>query len=47
MAVAIFVAVVALGVGITMLVDHRTGRAVIFIAAGVVAALLAVLARPR
>ena len=47
MAVAGFVAVVALIVGILMVTDHKHGRGVIFIVAAVVAAVVAISARPR
>ena len=47
MAVAGLVAVVALIVGVLMLTDHKHGRGVIFIVAAVVAAIVAVAARPR
>ena len=47
MAVAGFVAVVALIVGILMVTDHKSGRGVIFIVAAVVAAIVAISARPR
>ena len=47
MAVAGFVAAVALSVGVLMLTDHKSGRGVIFIVAAVVAAIVAVSARPR
>jgi hypothetical protein len=47
MAVAGLVAVIALAVGIIMMAHHKDSRGVIFIAAAVVAAILAVLARPR
>ena len=47
MAVAGLVAVVALIVGVLMVVDHKSGRGVIFIVAAVAAAGVAVLARPR
>ncbi len=47
MTAAGLVAVVALIVGVLMLTDHKSGRGVIFIAAAVVAAVVAVLARPR
>jgi phosphate starvation-inducible membrane PsiE len=47
MAVAGFVAVVALSVGVLMLIDHKSSRGVIFIVAAVVAAIVAVSARPR
>jgi hypothetical protein len=46
MAVAGFVAVVALIAGILMVTDHKDGRGVIFIVAAVVAAILAIFARP-
>jgi glucose uptake protein GlcU len=47
MAVAALVAVVAVIAGVLMLTDHKSGRGVIFIVAGVVAAVVALLARPR
>jgi phosphate starvation-inducible membrane PsiE len=47
MAVAGLVAVVALVAGVLMVTDHRSGRGVIFIAAAVVAAIVAMFARPR
>ncbi|MFY9933922.1 MAG: hypothetical protein WAK82_38540 [Streptosporangiaceae bacterium] len=47
MAVAGLVAAVALIVGVLMLTDHKHGRGVIFIVAAVVAAIVAVAARPR
>ncbi len=47
MAVAGFVAVVALIVGILMVTDHKRGRGVIFIVAAVVAVIVAIFARPR
>lgn len=47
MAVAGLVAVVALIAGILMMTDHKSGRGVIFIVAAVVAAIVAVFARPR
>ncbi|HEY0935983.1 MAG TPA: hypothetical protein VGD91_19860 [Trebonia sp.] len=47
LAVACFVAVVALGVGVLMLTDHKSGRGIVFIVAAVVAAIVAVSARPR
>jgi hypothetical protein len=47
MAMAGIVAVVALIVGVLMLIDHKSGRGVIFIVAAVVAAIVAMLARPR
>lgn len=47
MAVAGFVAVVALIVGILMVTDHKNGRGVIFIVAAVAAVIVAVFARPR
>jgi phosphate starvation-inducible membrane PsiE len=47
MAVAGFVAVVALVAGILMVTDHKSGRGVIFIGAAVVAAIVAISARPR
>ena len=47
MAVAALVAVVALVVGISMMADHKDGRGVIFIVAAVVAAIVAMVARPR
>ena len=47
MAVAGFIAVVALIAGILMLTDHKGSRGVIFIVAAVVAAIVAGLARPR
>jgi len=47
MAVEGFVAVVALIVGTRMLTDHKSSRGVIFIAAAVVPAVVAVYARPR
>jgi phosphate starvation-inducible membrane PsiE len=47
MATAGFVAVVALIVGILMVTDHKSGRGVIFIVAAVVAAIVAISARPR
>jgi hypothetical protein len=47
MAAAGFVAVVALIVGILMVTDHKSGRGVIFIVAAVVAAVVAISARPR
>jgi hypothetical protein len=47
MAVAGLVAVAVLIVGILMLIDHKSSRGVIFIVAAVVAAGVAVLARPR
>ena len=46
-AVAGFVAVIALIAGILMLADHKTDRGVIFIVAAVAAAIVAVFARPR
>jgi hypothetical protein len=46
MAVAGLVAVVALIVGVLMMTDHKGGRGVIFIVARVVAAIVAVFARP-
>jgi hypothetical protein len=47
MAVAGIVAVVALIFGVLMLTDHKSGRGVIFIVAAVVAAIVAMAARPR
>jgi phosphate starvation-inducible membrane PsiE len=47
MAVAGFVAVVALIVGILMVTDHKSGKGVIFIIAAVAAVIVAVFARPR
>jgi hypothetical protein len=47
MAMAILVAVIALGIAITMMVHHKDSRGVIFIVAAVVAAIIAVLVRPR
>jgi phosphate starvation-inducible membrane PsiE len=47
MAVAGFVAVVALIVGILMVTDHKSGRGVIFIVAAVAAVIVALFARPR
>jgi phosphate starvation-inducible membrane PsiE len=47
MAAAGLVAVAALIVGVLMLIDHKDGRGVIFIAAAVVAAVVAMFARPR
>jgi glucose uptake protein GlcU len=47
MAVAGFVAVVALSVGILMLTDHKSSRGVVFIVGAVVAAIVAMSARPR
>ena len=47
MAVAGLIAVVALIVGVLMMTDHKSGRGVIFIVAAVVAAIVAVFARPR
>jgi phosphate starvation-inducible membrane PsiE len=47
MAAAGLVAVVALAVGVLMLTDHKSSRGVIFIVAAVVAAIVAVFARPR
>lgn len=46
-AVAGLVAVVAVIAGVLMLTDHKSGRGVIFIVAGVVAAVVALFARPR
>lgn len=46
-AVAVLVAVIALVMGIIMLAHHKDGRGAVFIAAAVVAAVIAVLARPR
>jgi hypothetical protein len=46
-AVAILVAVIALVMGAIMMAHHRDSRGVIFIAAAAVAAIIAVLARPR
>jgi hypothetical protein len=46
MAVAGLVAVVALIAGVLMMTDHESGRGVIFIVAAVVAAIVAVFARP-
>jgi glucose uptake protein GlcU len=47
LAVAGLVAVVALIAGVLMMPDHKRGRGVIFIVAAVVAAIVAVFARPR
>jgi glucose uptake protein GlcU len=47
MAVAALVAVVAVIAGVLVLTDHKSGRGVIFIVDGVVAAVVALLARPR
>jgi hypothetical protein len=47
MAVAGLIAVGALAFGILMLTEHRDGRGLIFIAAAVAAAVVAVAARPR
>jgi hypothetical protein len=47
MTVAIIVAVVAVVVGIVMLSRHKEGLGALFIVAGVVAAVLAMVARPR
>lgn len=47
MAVAGLVAVVALIAGVLMMTDHKSGRGVIFIVAAVVAAIVAIFARPR
>ena len=47
MAVAGLVAVVALIAGVLMLTDHKSSRGVIFIVAAVMAAIVAVFARPR
>jgi hypothetical protein len=47
MAAAGLVAVVAVIVGALMIIDHKSGRGVIFIAAAVVAAIVAIFARPR
>jgi hypothetical protein len=47
MAVAGLVAVMALAAGTFMMSHHKDGRGAIFIAGAVVAAILAVLARPR
>lgn len=47
MAVAGLVAVVALIAGVVTMTDHKNGRGVIFIVAAVVAAIVAVFARPR
>ena len=47
MAIAGLVAVVALVIGILMITDHKSGRGVIFIVAAVVAAIVAMFARPR
>jgi glucose uptake protein GlcU len=47
MAVAGLIAVVAVAAGVLMLTDHKSGRGVIFIVAGVVAAVVALFARPR
>lgn len=46
-AVAVLVAVIALVTGIVMVGHHKDGRGVLFIAAAVVAATIAVFARPR
>ena len=46
-AIAILVAVIALVMGAIMMAHHRDSRGVIFIAAAAVAAIIAVLARPR
>jgi hypothetical protein len=45
--VAGLVAAVALIVGILMMIDHKSGRGVVFIVAAVVAAIVAMVARPR
>jgi glucose uptake protein GlcU len=47
MAVASLVAVIALVIGIIMMAHHKESRGVIFIVGAVVAAIFAVLARPR
>jgi hypothetical protein len=47
MAVVGLVAVVALIAGVLMMTNHKSGRGVIFIVAAVVAAIVAVFARPR
>ncbi len=47
MAAAGFVAVVALSVGILLLTDRKSSQGAIFIAAAVVAAVVAVSVRPR
>jgi len=44
-AVAFLVAVIAVVTGIVMMAHHKDGRGAVFIAAGVVAAVIAVLAR--
>ena len=46
-AVAVLVAVIALVAGVIMMADHKDGRGAVFIVAAVVAAVIAVLARPR
>jgi hypothetical protein len=47
MAMAILVAVIALVMGVTIMAHHKDSRGVIFIVAAGVAAIIAVLARPR
>jgi hypothetical protein len=46
-AMAVLVAVIALVMGVIMVAHHKDSRGVIFIAAAAVAAIIAVLARPR
>jgi glucose uptake protein GlcU len=47
MAVAGLVAVIALVAGIVMLTDHKSSKGLIFIVAAVLAAIVALFARPR
>ncbi len=47
MALAGLVAVVALIAGVLMVTEHKSGRGIIFIVAAVVAAIVAIFARPR
>ena len=47
MAVAGLVAVVVLIGGVLMMTDHKSGRGVIFIVVAVMAAIVAIFARPR
>ena len=47
MAMAILVAIIALVMGVIMMAHHKDSRGVIFIVAAAVAAIIAVLARPR